>query len=73
MISYCGVKLTRKTWDEMQRDAYDPKNEPKTYFCEVCNHRHRYQSEIGFLHNEKIPIEIRFPIDSSSSKVKEAE
>ena len=48
--------ITRQQWNEMQRDAYDPDDEPKTYYCEICGHRHRYKSKRGFLHNPDIPL-----------------
>ena len=57
MINYCGVNFTRKTWNEMQRDAYDPKDSPKTYFCKECGHKHWTHSKIG--RNHLIPKRLR--------------
>ena len=48
--------MTRGRWNEIQRDAYDPDDEPKTYYCKLCHHKHRYQSKIGMLHNPNIPL-----------------
>ena len=49
----------RKIWNEMQRDAYDPDDQPKTYFCNICGHRHRFKSKVGFLHNPDITLETK--------------
>jgi len=59
-VSYCGVLLHRSVWNEIQRDAYNPNDYPKTYFCKICGHRHRYSSKAGFLHNPDIPLAVKW-------------
>ena len=59
MIEYCGIKYSQETWNEMQRDAYDPDDYIKTYYCFKCQHKHRISSKIGFSHNPIIQEHVK--------------
>lgn len=65
MVKCNGINYSRKTWNEMQRDAYDPDENPKTYYCELCGHRHRFKSKVGFLHNPDITLEVKSRLSES--------